>query len=683
MEVPQKGQSIFLFWVNADDQLQNSWLSGRVLSNRQAKTGLFKVSLKLPGDGSIITRLIDFCSPHMRPFWKIAPPGGVVAPESDEGIVNWLCCDIASCQKWHQLPVGLGPASFTSEKFTCAGAIWDVKRNAECDSVSKKNASERASKNSAPVVLSAYEKERELNVLQNRAFLKALMPEGGSSLMASSITQNLHTSVAEKKRKRDRDNTTALVPVRWSSRGMVEKNAKWEPADFTVKKKRNPRRDCHVTFVGALGPRGSATFQKGSKMTIEWEMDDPRSARGAYLYVGQKHRRVDDIYVVCPSVDAGVANRMSFDFVMPLHLAPGKEYFIEMGNNRPRIFGQSRLFTIEDPVGMFLESDVGVWCCGCNLTRHYVGRKGYKGSWIQCETCQGWQHEDCCMPSMVKKVSFACKYCRVEASSFSALPPLQNETPSRPPKKKDGAQTETRPGGHLSVETPSQKRTRFNDQKKMLTGILAMISKTAKYRRISSKLCSTPKHVSVFIRQIVESYGLVESKHRLIDLGAGHGSLTNELPAGTVAVEKLENRYEKGKSRVPHATWMNADAFGDSFLKYVIDNKRSFDFVISNPDFEVAFQTLFIAMYLLKEGSKMIFLLPSDFFEASPARMRVYKILNCRIEKEYKLGHLAFYEDNRSAEKLSTDSIFIITHGRSPKYEYTVMNSRLAGMLKT
>ena len=79
----------------------------------------------------------------------------------------------------------------------------------------------------------------------------------------------------------------------------------------------------------------------------------------------------------------------------------------------------------------------------------------------------------------------------------------------------------------------------------------------------------------------------------------------------------------------------------------------------------------------------MYFLLPSDFFEASPPRTRVYKILNCAIEKEYKLGHLAFYEDNRNAQKLSTDSIFVLSRGRERKYEYTVINSRLAGMLKT
>ena len=46
------------------------------------------------------------------------------------------------------------------------------------------------------------------------------------------------------------------------------------------------------------------------------------------------------------------------------------------------------------------------------------------------------------------------------------------------------------------------------------------------------------------------------------------------------------------------------------------------------------------------------------------------------------MGHLAFYEDNRAAEKLSTDSIFVLSRGRTNKYEYVVMNSRLGGQLR-
>ena len=93
-------------------------------------------------------------------------------------------------------------------------------------------------------------------------------------------------------------------------------------------------------------------------------------------------------------------------------------------------------------------------------------------------------------------------------------------------------------------------------------------------------------------------------------------------------------------------------------------------------------QVLVTDAHLAVQVSQCAQNLPSDFFEASPARTRVYKILNCHIEKEYKLGHLAFYEDDRTAEKLSTDSIFVLAHGRCSKYEYTVMNSRLGGQLR-
>ena len=114
-----------------------------------------------------------------------------------------------------------------------------------------------------------------------------------------------------------------------------------------------------------------------------------------------------------------------------------------------------------------------------------------------------------------------------------------------------------------------------------------------------------------------------------------------------------------------------------------MDNINMYDFIISNPDFEVAMQTIYLALYVLKPGGYLIILLPSDFFEASPARTRVYKVLNCTIIKEYKLGHLGYYEDNRDMQKLSTDSIFLMKRCRRDKYNYEVINSRLAGMLQT
>ena len=289
-----------------------------------------------------------------------------------------------------------------------------------------------------------------------------------------------------------------------------------------------------------------------------------------------------------------------------------------------------------------LDSDVGVWCSVCKATKHYVGSKGYKGKWIQCSLCNAWQHLDCYKKP--RGEHFLCKFCFVEQCS------LQGGTRHR------------------------------NSEKQTLHGTIEMISKTAKYRRTFSKLCSTPDRVAQFLRQLLDKYGLT-AQHHVIDLGAGHGALTKYLHPNTLAVEKDPSRFENGRTKVPFAKWMAEDIFSRAFVDYVIKAQRTFDFVVSNPDFEVAFQTIVIGLFLLKTNSKFMVLLPSDYFEASSARMRVYKILNFRIEKEYKLGHLGYYEDKRNAEKKSTDSIFVPTHGRENKYEYSVVNARLAGML--
>ena len=101
---------------------------------------------------------------------------------------------------------------------------------------------------------------------------------------------------------------------------------------------------------------------KGGKIFIEWEMEDPRSARGGYIYLAQKHGRVDDLYVVLAQIDATTAKKQSYTFPLPLHIPVGKDYFIEIGNTSPHCFGRSELFQLVDPVGFCLESDISVVC---------------------------------------------------------------------------------------------------------------------------------------------------------------------------------------------------------------------------------------------------------------------------------------------------------------------------------
>jgi hypothetical protein len=45
------------------------------------------------------------------------------------------------------------------------------------------------------------------------------------------------------------------------------------------------------------------------------------------------------------------------------------------------------------------------------------------------------------------------------------------------------------------------------------------------------------------------------------------------------------------------------------------------------------------------QGGRLVMLLPSDFFEGSPTRTRLFKLLPLRIEAEYKLGHVGYDSD--------------------------------------
>lgn len=71
---------------------------------------------------------------------------------------------------------------------------------------------------------------------------------------------------------------------------------------------------------------------------------------------------------------------------------------------------------------------------------------------------------------------------------------------------------------------------------------------------------------------------------------------------------------------------------------------------------------------------KLLFLLPSDFFEGAIARRRLYRVLGLRITREYKLGRWCYYSPSRRTglrqsptEKLSCDSLFELTPDRNQK----------------
>ena len=154
-----------------------------------------------------------------------------------------------------------------------------------------------------------------------------------------------------------------------------------------------------------------------------------------------------------------------------------------------------------------------------------------------------------------------------------------------------------------------------------------------------------------------------------------------------IGIEKSSERLAQAKKNCPNATFMGGDLLSKKMIENLIfQTRKRYDLVIANPPFDLALQFLLVAFTLLRlrsDGSKgrAIFLLPSDFFEASVKRSRIYNLMDWSVVTEYKLGHLSFYAHNRRAEKKSVDSLFIIQKGREGKFQHTVINARSAGML--
>lgn len=105
------------------------------------------------------------------------------------------------------------------------------------------------------------------------------------------------------------------------------------------------------------------------------------------------------------------------------------------------------------------------------------------------------------------------------------------------------------------------------------------------------------------------------------------------------------------------------------------------DFVKSGLNF------LCVTSFALRSSNadaRIIFLLPSDFFDGSLLRSRIFKVLPVAIELEFKLGHVDYLQhEDLSHQKRSTDSLFVLRRetSRVSKFTHQLVNARLAGML--
>jgi hypothetical protein len=271
-----------------------------------------------------------------------------------------------------------------------------------------------------------------------------------------------------------------------------------------------------------------------------------------------------------------------------------------------------------------------VWC-PCGAIRDDAT---YDGLWLQCDICKSWQHADCRadLKKDLANEGYLCNLCDFD----------------------------------LSVT--------------LIQAYLQMMERCFRYRRRQEYVfCCTPQYVTQFLRTLIRS----TSDIRCLDLGGGTGSLSRALPQGSVSVEHCLERLEIGASTVPTNVWWLLDYTSEEFLLHLHDCK--YDLVVSNPDFEIAMQTIFIGsqgLNLLNSDARLIMLLPTDFFEGSKVRSRLYNLLNMHIETEYRLGRVAYYanQGRMTSTKHSSDSLFVMKPGRRTEVHNSV-NIRLSGLL--
>lgn len=592
-----------------------------------------------------------------------------------------------------------------------------------------------------PAPPSAYEQLRQKNVARNRDFLQSIGLEqlpratcdprttGSASKASTPTTATANARAASKSitGKRAPTSTNEAAASRRSSRKrrkrvfFDEAHSVHEKANKVFRKHMRRALDESMgntqevadDSLMVIAPVASTPIVKDSTIAVRWTSKHPAKMIGGYICLVREYSRLEDVYWIETSLSVEDAMAQQIMCQIPIFVEAGPGFAFEVGCERTGIVARSEQVTLSDPIGITNESDTGVWCC-CGDTSYKL-TKNYQGEWLSCSACKAWQHKGCYRQSETCRLAtFRCKSCAetsreswvAKSEEWKALPsPSAAEGCEICGSDVDHEKTLICDGCdgefHMYCLHPPLKRIprglwlcpkclphsssirRRAAHARIIGQMVKMIGGHTQYRRqrvSEEKLCSTPAKVARFLGD------LVDAGEKVVELGAGEGAISYWLPEGTVCLEILEHRVKRGKEAAPHVEWHQADCLSPAFLRWMLVQgvAHSFDVVVSNPAFELGLCFLYVALQLLSfsEQAHIIFLLPSDFFEGSAARTRVYKLLQLRVVTEYKLGHLGFYEDKRSAEKKSCDSLFVLERKRLKKYEWTTINARLAGMLR-
>jgi hypothetical protein len=290
---------------------------------------------------------------------------------------------------------------------------------------------------------------------------------------------------------------------------------------------------------------------------------------------------------------------------------PAGAYQIEISCAKLGVFSRTQDFKVVDAVGncMVEDMDAGVWC-KCEAASVAVS---YSGAWFCCSACHSWQHARCYDPNWSPDVGDPENMIMFKSAASAADNTRLHDVEHAMLSGFNGTDIQHFRCWHCcplprSSDGPANSFVRTS--RRELYGLrvrrtLRMISQNSGgYSRRTydqdEKFCCTPTRVSMFLRKLVTDRER-SNPTRCIDLGAGTGSLSRALPAGAVCVEKNSGRFHYGEEHDPAHRWIHEDVLNPTFI---LENAGKFDLVISNPDFEVALDFLYIGLQLLRKPKR-------------------------------------------------------------------------------
>lgn len=373
----------------------------------------------------------------------------------------------------------------------------------------------------------------------------------------------------------------------------------------------------------------------------------------------------------------------TLEWTCPWDLEAG-EYEIEVGLMRGKStwFARSEKLTV---VGAYAD----LVLCLCGDTQHREEEERAQ-SYVRCSRCRCWSHIKCVERWWTEDsdADFECPFCLAPAMAV--------------------------------VEEAAT----------LICHLLSMMASfSGGYMFQGDKLARTPPKVVRFLQSVVRQHRARTPGANVLELGAGEGHIavalvTDDLFADNANcfVERVAERVARGRAKCVSVRgraadapplrveafdcvqgalqfndgWCHADYTALPFLQWLMSKDaagrrlRTFDMVVTNPDFDVGMQTIYIALLALAPPSEqnpmpvVLVVLPTDFFEASEQRMRIFRMLDVRIVAEYKLGHQSYYQKHQ--EKRTCDSLFVISRPRAgadddERFKHIVHDVRLQGLV--